>query len=85
MTELLERAIAQLQRLPEGDQNAIATMILAEMEEDQRWDIAFARSPDLLASLAATAMKEYEAGETELTTTSCWVREVCFSDQNKAL
>jgi hypothetical protein len=31
----------------------IASMILAELEDDPRWDRAFARSPDTLAKLAA--------------------------------
>jgi hypothetical protein len=39
-------------------------MILAELEDDPRWDRAFARSPDTLAKLAAPAMAEYDAGKT---------------------
>ena len=39
-------------------------MILAELEDEQRWDKAFARSPDILAKLATEAMAEYRAGET---------------------
>lgn len=65
MTELLERAIATLQTLPESEQNAIATMILEEIESEQRWDESFSRSPNLLAKLAASAMAEYRAGKTQ--------------------
>lgn len=65
MTERLERAIAQLKNLPTDKQDAIATLILEELEEDQRWDDSFARSPDLLANLAAEAMAEYRAGKTQ--------------------
>jgi hypothetical protein len=65
MTELLERAIARLQTLPEGEQNAIAAMILEEIEGDRHWDESFSRSPDLLAKLAASAMAEYRAGKTQ--------------------
>jgi hypothetical protein len=72
MTELLERAIAQLQTLPPNAQNAadrhsaslIATMILEELEDETRWDEAFARSSNVLAQLAAEAMTEYHAGKT---------------------
>jgi len=39
-------------------------MILAELEDDARCDRAFARSPDILAKLAAPAMAEYHAGKT---------------------
>lgn len=65
MTELLEKAIAKLKTLPASEQDAIATMILEELEDDLRWNEAFSRSPDALAKLAATAMAEYHAGKTQ--------------------
>ncbi|WP_068814416.1 hypothetical protein [Phormidesmis priestleyi] len=65
MTELLERAIARLKTLPTKEQDAIATLIMEELEEDQQWDESFARSPDLLAKLAAEAMAEHRAGKTQ--------------------
>jgi hypothetical protein len=65
MTERLEQAIAQLKTLPADKQDAIATLIIEELEEEQRWDESFARSPDLLANLAAEAMAEYRAGKTQ--------------------
>ncbi|MGC9502135.1 hypothetical protein [Baaleninema sp.] len=40
-------------------------MILEEIEDERRWDEAFSRSPDRLAKLAASAMAEYHAGETQ--------------------
>lgn len=40
-------------------------MILEELEDDQRWDESFSRSPDILAKLAANAMAEYHAGKTQ--------------------
>jgi hypothetical protein len=42
----------------------IASMILAELEDDRRCDREFARSLDTLAKLAAPAMAEYHAGKT---------------------
>lgn len=65
MTELLERAIARLKTLPVDEQDAIASMILEELEDDLRWDAAFSRSPDILAKLAASAIAEYHAGQTQ--------------------
>jgi hypothetical protein len=65
MTERLERAIAQLTTLPTDKQDAIATLILEELEDDRQWDESFARSPDLLAKLAAEAMAEYRTGKTQ--------------------
>lgn len=65
MTELLEQAIAKLKTLPIDEQDAIAALILEELEEEHRWDESFARSPDLLAKLAAEAMAEHRAGKTQ--------------------
>ncbi|MCP2727990.1 hypothetical protein [Limnofasciculus baicalensis] len=65
MTDLLERAIARLQTLPASEQDAIAAMILAEIEDERRWDESFSRSPNILAKLAASAMAEYRAGQTQ--------------------
>ena len=79
MTELLERAlakpskrIAKLKTLSASEQDAlakpskrIASMILEELQDDLRWDRAFASSPDVLAKLAASAMAEYRAGKTQ--------------------
>jgi hypothetical protein len=65
MTELLDRAIARLQNLPESEQNVIASIILDEIEDERSWDEAFSRSPDILAKLAASAMAEYRAGQTQ--------------------
>jgi hypothetical protein len=65
MTELLEQAITRLKTVSSSEQDAIAMMILEELEDDHRWDESFARSPDLLAKLATEAMAEYRAGKTQ--------------------
>lgn len=65
MTELFERAIAVVQTLSESEQDAIAAIILAEIEDEQRWDEAFSRSSDTLAKLTASAMAEYHSGKTQ--------------------
>ena len=65
MTELLEQAIAKLKTRPISEQDAIAALILEELEDDNRWDESFARSPDLLTKLAAEAMAENRAGKTQ--------------------
>ena len=65
MTELLEQAISRLKTLPASEQNAIAAMILEEVEDEARWDAAFAKSQDALAKLASEAMSEYRAGKTQ--------------------
>jgi len=63
MTQLLERAVAELNKLAPPAQDAMATIILEEIEDERRWDAAFAGSQDVLASLAADARRQIEAGE----------------------
>ncbi len=62
MTQLLETAIAEVQKLPESEQNAIASLILAEIADERRWDESFANSQDALARLAEKVRGDIEAG-----------------------
>jgi methylase of polypeptide subunit release factors len=62
MTQLLEKAVAELQKLPDAEQDAIAARILDELTDDQRWDAAFASSQDALAKLAAKAREDVSNG-----------------------
>lgn len=65
MTQLLEVALARLKALPTSEQDAIAAIILEELEDEIRWETSFAQSKDVLAQLAAAAMAEYRAGKTQ--------------------
>jgi hypothetical protein len=64
MTELLEKAIEKLKTLKEAEQDAIAALILEEIEDEARWDESFAKSHDVLAHLAQAALAEDRAGKT---------------------
>ena len=65
VSKILERAVAEASKLPEPEQDAFGAWMLAELESERRWDELFAESPDLLSALAAEAIREDEAGETE--------------------
>lgn len=67
MTRNLERAIARAVKLPPEEQDTLAALILAEIDDARRWDELFSheRSPSLLARLAAEARAEDVAGLTE--------------------
>lgn len=65
MTELFEKAIAKVKGLPAKEQDAIAAMILEELEDEQQWNDTFAHSQDALAKLASVAMQEYRSGKTQ--------------------
>ena len=65
MTRLLEQAIAKLRQLSEKEQDAIAQIVLQEIESEKRWDELFAKSPEKLRQLADDAWGEHEAGRSE--------------------
>ncbi|MGH8656316.1 MAG: hypothetical protein ACREYE_30850 [Gammaproteobacteria bacterium] len=52
--------------LSDNQQDAIAVLILEELEDETRWDKTFARTQDALARLAAEALAEDHAGKTEV-------------------
>ena len=54
MTELLQQAIAQVNGLPDSDQNAIANLIIQAITQQQRPAIDSDQSKVLLAQLATT-------------------------------
>jgi hypothetical protein len=62
MTQLLEKALAQVSRLPAPDQDAIASLILDELADDRQWDEAFARSQEQLGRLADRVRQDIRAG-----------------------
>lgn len=63
MTAMLERAVAAAGQLPAVEQDALAALILAEIEEDQRWEDALARDPAKLEALAARADEQVKSGQ----------------------
>jgi hypothetical protein len=65
MTDLLDKAFEEASRLPEEEQDEIATFILEELKSERRWSELLSASPDQLADLAKEARREYESGETE--------------------
>ena len=65
MTQLLERAFAAASKLPDSEQDAVASLLLAELESERRWTESFAASQDQLSALADEALREFETGETQ--------------------
>jgi hypothetical protein len=64
MTQLLQRAFAEASKLPDPEQDAFASLLLAELESERRWTQSFAASQNQLAKMADEALAEFEAGET---------------------
>ena len=64
MSHLLEKALSEVAKLPEQEQEVLAAIVLEEIASEQRWAEAFAKSQDTLAQLAEEALAEYESGRT---------------------
>jgi hypothetical protein len=64
MSQLMERAIQEARQLPESDQEAIASIILQEIDAERRWEELFARpeSAELLSRMADEALVEVRSG-----------------------
>lgn len=63
MTALLEQALAELHKLPPDQQDAIATLILEELTDEEKWNRAFDQSQDVLTRLADKARREKREGK----------------------
>jgi hypothetical protein len=64
MSELLEQALAEVQKLPLDQQDTIAALILDELADEGKWNRAFADSQDALTRLTAKVREEKRAGRT---------------------
>jgi sulfite reductase beta subunit-like hemoprotein len=65
MTTLLARAFAEAAKLPEAEQEILASRLLAELAAEDDFDRAIAGSAHKFAGLAAEALADYRAGQTE--------------------
>ncbi|MFE1744759.1 hypothetical protein [Coleofasciculus sp. H7-2] len=65
MTELLQRVIAELEKLSEDEQDAIATRLLAELEDERAWKVRFkSTTNEQWDRLAQMVRQEIVAGDT---------------------
>ncbi|MFO0889139.1 MAG: hypothetical protein U0790_08360 [Isosphaeraceae bacterium] len=64
MSKLMELAFQKASQLPEQDQEAIASIILQEIESERHWDELFARpeSAEILSRMADRALEAARAG-----------------------
>jgi hypothetical protein len=63
MNALLEKALAEVARLPEAEQEAIAAIILEEIASEQAWDERFAKTQDQIGALVRSAKEDVERGD----------------------
>ena len=65
MTQLLEKALSQVAKLPASEQDALAAIVLEELASERRWSESFVKSQDVLAQLADEALAEHAANRTK--------------------
>lgn len=65
MTRLLKKAMTEIEKLPESEQDAVAALVLEELASEHRWSELFAKSQDKLAQLAQEALADHAAGRTK--------------------
>jgi hypothetical protein len=62
MSPLLDQAVAEARKLTDSEQDAIAALILEEIEDDRQWEAALTRSPGRLAALKTRAEEQVREG-----------------------
>ncbi len=62
MTQLLEKVLTEVHKLPPEKQDAIAAVILEELEDAQLWDKTFSESENKLSQLAQKVRTDIKAG-----------------------
>jgi hypothetical protein len=65
MTELFRRAFEEASKLSPREQDALASVLLEELEGEQLWESTLEETREKLASLADAALAEYRAGKTQ--------------------
>ncbi len=65
MTSLLQRAVAEVEKLPAEEQDAIAARLLAEVDDERQWDARFASTTaDQWDRLVAEVRRDVAEGGT---------------------
>ena len=64
MIRLLDQAFQVADSLPTDTQDELALWFLKQIEDERKWDDAFARSPDFIAELVKEGLAESAAGTT---------------------
>ena len=59
MTKLMTEALKKISELPVEQQDALAAVLLEELEDDERWSEAFEKNRPALESLAGEALEAW--------------------------
>jgi hypothetical protein len=64
MSTLLEKALEKVVALPQDEQDAIASQILASLADEDAWKKRFAEKREMIRRMAQEALAEDARGET---------------------
>ncbi|SPF56850.1 conserved hypothetical protein [Candidatus Sulfopaludibacter sp. SbA4] len=64
MSTLLEKALEKVVTLPQEEQDAIASQILASLADEDAWKTRFAEKREVIRRMAREALEEDARGET---------------------
>jgi hypothetical protein len=64
MSPLMEKALTEINKLPEQEQEVTGQWLLQELNAEKEWQVLFDQSADMLEELAAEALAEHRRGET---------------------
>ena len=64
MSTLLEKALEKVGALPEDEQDAIASQILAALADEEAWKKRFVEKREIIRRMAREALEEDARGET---------------------
>jgi hypothetical protein len=64
MSTLLEKALEKVGALPQDEQDAIASQILASLADEAAWKKRFIEKRDVIRRMAREAIEEDDRGET---------------------
>jgi hypothetical protein len=65
MTATLQKAFDEAAKLPDQEQELLASWLMAELAAEDAFDLAIASSGEKLAGLATAALAEHRSGQTE--------------------
>ena len=65
VTKLLEKAINKVSKLSNDQQDALASLMLEELQSEQKWGKLFENTQDILAELSQEALTEHNQGRTK--------------------
>jgi len=64
MSKLLDEAYAIAKKLPEDEQEAIGAVLLAEIEDNRRWDELLAQPSEVIERMVDRALENHRLGRT---------------------